>query len=54
VQAQHDLAIAEFDLTQQTGHLTAQDMKLPAQYYDVDVHYKAVHDKWIGFGSKDQ
>ncbi len=54
VQAQHDLAIAEFDLTQQTGHLTAQDMKLPAQYYDVDAHYKSVHDKWIGFGSKDQ
>jgi outer membrane protein TolC len=53
VQAQHDLAIAEFDLTQQIGRLTAQDMKLPAQYYDVDVHYKAVHDKWIGFGPKE-
>jgi len=54
VQAQHDLAIAEYDLTQQIGRLTAQDMKLPAQYYDVNTHYKSVRDKWIGFGSKDE
>ncbi|HTZ79564.1 MAG TPA: TolC family outer membrane protein [Stellaceae bacterium] len=54
VQAQHDLAIAEYDLTQQIGRLTAQDLKLPTEYYDVDTHYKAVHDKWIGFGAKDQ
>ncbi len=53
VQAQHDLAVAEFDLAQQVGSLTAQDLKLPVQPYDVEKHYKDVHDKWLGFGSKE-
>ncbi|MGH7126205.1 MAG: TolC family outer membrane protein [Stellaceae bacterium] len=54
VQAQHDLAVAEFDLAQQVGHLTAEYMKLPVQLYDPKKHYDAVRNKWIGFGSKDQ
>ncbi len=52
VQAQHDLAVAEFDLAQQVGHLTAEHMKLPVQLYDPKKHYDAVRNKWIGFGSK--
>jgi outer membrane protein len=52
VQAQHDLAVAEFDLTQQVGHLTAEELKLPVQPYDPKKHYDAVRNKWIGFGSK--
>lgn len=52
VQAQHDLALAEYDLIQQVGRLTAEDMKLPVQLYDVKKHYDEVRDKWIGFGSK--
>jgi outer membrane protein len=54
VQAQHDLAVAEFDLAQQVGHLTAEYMKLPVQLYDPKKHYDEVRNKWIGFGSKGQ
>jgi outer membrane protein len=54
VQAQHDLAVAEFDLAQQVGHLTAEYLKLPVQLYDPKKHYDSVRNKWIGFGSNDQ
>jgi len=52
VQGQHDLAVAEFDLAQQVGRLTAQDLKLPVTIYDPEQHYRQVRDKWIGFGPK--
>lgn len=52
VQAQHDLAVSEFDLAQQVGRLTAQELKLAVQPYDMERHYKEVRTKWIGFGSK--
>jgi outer membrane protein len=52
VQAQHDLAVAEFDLAQQIGRLTAEQLKLPVQIYDPKKHYDAVRNKWIGFGTK--
>ncbi len=54
VQAQHDLAVAEFDLAQQIGRLTAESLKLPVQLYDPKKHYDEVRNKWIGFGSKGQ
>lgn len=54
VQAQHDLAVAEFDLAQQVGHLTAEELKLPVHPYDPRKHYDQVRNKWIGFGSKGQ
>jgi len=52
VQAQHDLAVSEFDLAQQVGRLTAEELKLPVQVYDMRKHYDEVRYKWIGFGSK--
>jgi outer membrane protein len=52
VTAQHDLALAEFNLVLQIGQLTAVDLRLPVKLYDVDEHYRAVRDKWLGFGSK--
>ena len=36
VQAQHDLAVAEFNLAQQIGTLTAVNLGLPVKLYDVD------------------
>lgn len=51
VKAQHDLAIAEFNLAQQTGNLTAIDLRLPVHYYDVQKHYREVRDKLAGFGN---
>jgi len=54
VKAQHDLAVAEFNLAQQIGVLTAVDLKLPVRLYDVDTHYRSVRDKLLGFGARDQ
>ncbi len=53
VQAQHDLSVAEFNLAQQIGILSAANLGLPVKLYDVEQHYKSIRDKWIGFGSKD-
>lgn len=54
VTAQHDLALAEFNLAQQDGRLTAADLRLPVKLYDVTAHYRSVRNKWLGFGSNDQ
>ncbi|HUK60379.1 MAG TPA: TolC family outer membrane protein [Stellaceae bacterium] len=53
VQAQHDLAVAEFNLAQQIGSLSAVNLGLPVKLYDARTHYDSVRDKWIGFGAKD-
>jgi outer membrane protein len=50
VQAQHNEAVAEFSVAADIGRLTALDLNLPVQPYDFDKHYKAVRNKWIGFG----
>ena len=54
VTAQHDTSLAEFNLAQQIGRLTAVDLKLPVKLYDVDVHYRDVRGKWIGLDSKEK
>ncbi len=51
VQAQHNEAVAEFSVAADIGRLTALDLNLPVQPYDFDKHYKAVRNKWIGFGT---
>ena len=53
VQAKHDASVAEFNLAQQIGILSAVNLGLPVKLYDVDLHYKSVRGKWLGFGSKD-
>jgi outer membrane protein len=50
VTAQHDSALAEFNLAAACGRLIAPDMKLPVKLYDMDRHYREVKDKWAGFG----
>jgi TolC family type I secretion outer membrane protein len=50
VTAQHDAALAEFNLAAATGRLIAPELKLPVQLYDMERHYKSVKDKWLGFG----
>jgi outer membrane protein len=49
VTAQHDGALAEFNLAAATGRLIAPELKLPVKVYDMERHYKGVKDKWIGF-----
>src|SRR5438067_9599500 len=50
VTAQHDAALAEFNLAAATGRLIAPELRLPVQLYDMERHYRAVKDKWLGFG----
>jgi outer membrane protein len=49
VTAQHDAALAEFNLASAIGRLIAPELNLPVKLYDMEQHYKAVRDKWIGF-----
>lgn len=48
--AEHDAALAEFNLSAAIGRLVAPELHLPVQLYDMERHYKEVRDKWIGFG----
>ena len=49
--AQHDAALAEFNLAAATGRLIAPELRLPVQLYDMERHYRAVKDKLFGFGN---
>jgi len=51
VVAQHDEALAEFNLAMQVGNLSAADLRLEVPVYDVTKHYNSVRNKWVGFGS---
>jgi outer membrane protein len=51
VSTQHDVALAEFNLSLQIGRLSAADLSLKIPLYDVNHHYHEVRDKWVGFGS---
>ena len=49
VVAEHDAALAQFNLAAAIGRLIAPALKLPVKLYDMDKHYREVKDKWIGF-----
>ena len=49
VTAQHDAALAEFNLAAAVGRLIAPELKLPVRLYDMEQHYKQVKNKWAGF-----
>jgi TolC family type I secretion outer membrane protein len=49
ITAEHDAALAEFNVAAATGRLIAPELKLPVKLYDMERHYKQVRDKWIGF-----
>jgi outer membrane protein len=49
ITAQHDAALAEFNVAAAVGRLIAPELKLPVKLYDMEQHYKEVRDKWIGF-----
>ena len=50
ITAEHDAALAEYNVAAGTGRLIAADLHLPVQIYDMERHYKQVRDKWAGFG----
>jgi outer membrane protein len=49
VEAQHDAALAEYNLAAAAGRLIAPALRLPVKLYDMERHYRSVKDKWIGF-----
>lgn len=49
ITAEHDAAVAEYNVTAATGRLIAADLHLPVQLYDMERHFKQVKDKWAGF-----
>jgi outer membrane protein len=49
ITAEHDSALAEFNLAAAIGTLTAADLHLPVQLYDMERHFKEVRYKWAGF-----
>jgi TolC family type I secretion outer membrane protein len=50
VVAEHDTAIAEYNIAAATGRLIAPELHLSVKLYDMDAHYREVKDKWAGFG----
>jgi TolC family type I secretion outer membrane protein len=49
VTAQHDAALAEFNLAAAVGRLIAPELNLPVRLYDMERHYREVKDTWAGF-----
>jgi outer membrane protein len=49
VTAQHDAAVAEFNIAAVVGRLIAPELRLPVSLYEPDRHYNEVKDKWTGF-----
>jgi TolC family type I secretion outer membrane protein len=49
VGAQHDAAVAEYNVVAAIGRFIAPELKLPVQLYDMESHYKSVKDMWFGF-----
>lgn len=48
VNAQHDEAVASYQILAVIGELTAEQIGLQVKVYNPQVHYDAVKDKWIG------
>lgn len=48
-QAQHDAAVAEYNVAAAIGRLIAPELRLPVQLYDMESHYKSVKGMWFGF-----
>ena len=48
VGAQRDLIVAIYGLKSALGSLTARALSLPVEYYDPEIHYREVREKWFG------
>lgn len=50
VGAERDEVVASFDLRASIGKLTAENLALPVELYDLERNYRAVRNKWFGMG----
>ncbi len=53
VSSQRDEYVAAYTVQQAIGALTAQGLHLPVTYYDPNVHYAHVRNKWFGTSNGD-
>lgn len=53
VRAQRDVLVATYQLRQAVGSLTARQLGLPVQLYDVETNYRDVRGKWWGLSAGD-
>ena len=42
--------IASHNLASAVGRLTARDLSLPVEFYDMEAYYRAVRNRWVGWG----
>jgi TolC family type I secretion outer membrane protein len=54
VGAKRDEVVAAYSVEAAVGRLTARDLELPVEYYDVEAYYNEVHDKFWGFDNGTQ
>lgn len=54
VRVQRDEVVAGFEVLSAVGQLTARDLSLPVDHYDLEANYKAVRGKWFGLGTTEQ
>jgi outer membrane protein len=47
--AEHDAALAEYNIAAAIGRLIAPELRLPVKFYDMDQHYREVEHAWAGF-----
>lgn len=52
--AEHDVAVATFELLAAMGRLTARGLGLPVTYYDPERNYDDVSGKFYGWGIEDE
>lgn len=48
VRASRDEIVAAYELLSAVGRLTARDLNLPVEYYDIDLDYDRTRDLWYG------
>ncbi|WP_137176900.1 TolC family outer membrane protein [Roseomonas sp. AR75] len=50
VRALANLITASHSLAAAVGRLTARDLNLPVELYDMEAYYRAVRNRWVGWG----
>lgn len=50
VQAERNEYVSAYTLLSAIGHLTAESLQLPTEYYDPSAYYREVRNKWFGTG----
>ncbi|NKC31546.1 TolC family outer membrane protein [Falsiroseomonas selenitidurans] len=50
VRALANVITASHSLASSLGRLTARDLNLPVQIYDMEAYYNEVRNRWVGFG----